>query len=485
MDKLTEADFEPVIGLEIHMQLQTETKAYSADAYDYGAEPNVNVSPITLGHPGTLPVANEEVVQIAMALGLACHSEIERENQYSRKNYFYADLPKGYQITQQTTPICRGGYVFIDLHQEEKQIELTRIHWEEDAGKSLHDQDLYDSLVDLNRCGVPLLELVTEPVIRSAEEAYAFLTEVRRLVRHLGICDGNMEEGSLRCDVNISVRRKGTEKFGTKVEVKNMNSFRNVTKAIEHEFQRQVAEVIAGNEILSETRTYDAGKNTTTAMRSKELANDYRYFPEPDLPPVLVTEQMLAIAKAKMPELPREMIQKYIHGYHLSDYDAQILADNREQAAFFEQIIAAGAKPKLAANWMLGPVRSHLNATASHIESYPLPANTIAKALQLVDEDKLSFSGLLQKLLPELVQNPLADPETLAKGMDMLQDTNADDTNGLIAEILAQNPAKVAEYKAGKRGIVGMFMGQLMKATNGKLNPKQASELLTKALDES
>ena len=485
MDNLTPADFEPVIGLEIHMQLLTQSKAYSPDAYDYGADPNTNVSAITLGHPGTLPFANAEVVNEALKLGLACNCDIERTNEYARKNYFYADLPKGYQITQQNTPICRNGHVVIEVAGEVRHIALTRIHWEEDAGKSLHDQDLHESLVDLNRCGVPLLEMVTEPVIRNSEEAYAFLNEVRKIVRHLGICDGNMEEGSLRCDVNVSVKRKGVAKFGTKVEVKNMNSFRNVARAIEHEIARQVAVIIAGGTIASETRTFDAAKGTTAAMRSKELANDYRYFPEPDLPPVFVTENMLVSTKATLPALPRELLLRFKQAYELSDYDAGILAEDATQAAYFEAIIASDAKAKTAANWMLGPIRSHLNGTATTIADFPVAASQIGEAAKLVDAEVLSFSAAAHQLFAALLQTPAAPVERLVDALALRQNNDSSSLEALLKTMLAENPAKVAEYKNGKKGIVGMFMGQLMKAANGQLNPKQASAMLTKALDEA
>ena len=334
--------YEPVIGLEVHIQLLTKSKVFSSDSTQYGAAPNTNVSVISLGHPGTLPKVNKEVIEYAVRLGLACHCEINKENQYARKNYFYTDLPKGYQISQHTTPICTGGYITIkEKDGEEKRITLTRIHIEEDSGKSIHDQDPFDTLIDLNRAGVPLLEMVSEPEIRTSEEAYQYLTEVRKLVRYLDICDGNMEEGSLRCDANISVRLKGEEKLGEKVEIKNMNSIRNVQRAIEHEIKRQIEAIENGKAINQETRNFDAVAGTTSVMRTKEMADDYRYFPEPDLPMVIISQEYIDKIKTGMPPLPDELFKKFTDQLGLSDYDARVITEDKEIALPFESFITS------------------------------------------------------------------------------------------------------------------------------------------------
>ncbi|MBP6272053.1 MAG: Asp-tRNA(Asn)/Glu-tRNA(Gln) amidotransferase subunit GatB, partial [Fluviicola sp.] len=359
MDKSIRDKYEVVIGLEVHAQLLTKTKAYSSDINEYGAQPNTNISVVTLGHPGTLPVMNKKTIEFAVKLGLACGCDIAPNQYFARKNYFYPDLPKGYQITQDTTPICTNGQIIIPTEDGiEKRIGLTRIHMEEDAGKSIHDVDVFDTLVDLNRAGTPLLEIVSEPDIRTSQEAYNYLTEVRRLVRYLDICDGNMEEGSLRCDANISVRIVGAPEFGTKVEVKNMNSIRNVQRAIEFEIERQIIAVEKGEIIAQETRSFDALKGTTISMRSKEAANDYRYFPEPDLQPIAVDEIYIQQVKSKMPALPRDLFAKYTKEYSLSDYDAGILTDTKAIALYFEGVVAHTKNYKNAANWIMGDVKS-------------------------------------------------------------------------------------------------------------------------------
>jgi aspartyl-tRNA(Asn)/glutamyl-tRNA(Gln) amidotransferase subunit B len=351
--------YEAVIGLEVHAQMLTASKAYSNDLNEYGSRPNTNVSVVTLGHPGTLPMMNKKTIEYAIKLGLALNCEIAENQHFARKNYFYPDLPKGYQITQDTTPICTNGHVTVRLDDgTEKRIGITRIHMEEDAGKSIHDVDVYDTLVDLNRAGTPLLEIVTEPDLRSADEAYAYLTEIRQLVRYLDICDGNMEEGSLRCDANISVRKKGAEEFGTKVEVKNMNSIRNVHRAITHEIERQIGVLEAGGELFQETRNFDAVSGTTSAMRSKEAANDYRYFPEPDLQPLKVTVDQINAIRQEMPVLPKELYAKYTKELNLSDYDTTILISSKAFAMYFEELIQFTNNYKAAANWMIGEVRS-------------------------------------------------------------------------------------------------------------------------------
>jgi len=379
-------EFEAVIGLEIHIQLKTQSKAFCADSALYGESPNTLVSAISLGHPGTLPMHNISAIEYATKLGLALHCNITQLNGYARKNYFYADLPKGYQISQDKTPICTGGFVEIPSNNGNKKITITRIHMEEDSGKSMHDQDLYDSLIDYNRAGVPLVELVSEPEIRSGEEAYHFVSEIRKLVRYLDICDGNMEEGSMRCDANISIRPVGSQTFGTKVEVKNMNSMTNVKRAIEFEIKRQTEAVLAGEKIVSETRSFNAANGSTISMRSKEEAQDYRYFPEPDLPPFIINQEFLDKVKISLPELPKALFEKFTQQLGLSDYDAQVLTEDRDTAAYFTELYAQCKHAKTAANWILGPIKSWLNEQAKDISLFPLNPTQLSKLIQLVME---------------------------------------------------------------------------------------------------
>ncbi len=397
--------YETVIGLECHIQLLTKTKMYSSDPAEYGGIPNTNVSVLTLGHPGTLPVVNERAIEFAVRLGLAINANIREQNQFARKNYFYADLPKGYQITQDKTPICNGGFIPIKLKDgSEKHIDITRIHMEEDAGKSLHDIDAFDTLIDLNRAGTPLLEMVTEPVIKSGEEAYAYLNEVRKLVRYLDICDGNMEEGSLRCDANISVMLKGSKTFGKKVEVKNMNSFRNVQRAIDFEIKRQIDLLENGEEIAGETRSYDAIKDLTFSLRSKENANDYRYFPEPDLQPVFIQQEYINQVKATLPVLPSELFRRFTEEYKLSAYDAYQITDSKELATYFLNLIEKNSNYKAAANWLMGPIKSFLNERAMHLSDFPLQPSQIAEIIELIDAGKVSHTAAAQVLFPVLIE---------------------------------------------------------------------------------
>src|ERR1051326_8021810 len=385
--------YEPVIGLEVHIQLLTKSKAYAPDSTEFGALPNTNVSVITLGHPGTLPKSNKKVIEFAVRLGIACNANITKENIYARKNYFYPDLPKGYQVTQDKTPICTGGYITIkNADGSEKRINLTRIHMEEDAGKSMHDQDPYDTLIDLNRAGAPLLEVVSEPEIGGGGEAYKYLTEVRKLVRYLDICDGNMEEGRLRCDANISVRLKGVKEFGKRTEVKNMNSIRNVQKAIEYEIKRQVDLIEEGKTFEQETRSFDATTGKTFSLRSKEFAHDYRYFPEPDLQPVLVEQEYISEVKKNLPPLPNELFKKYVKEFGLSEYDAGVLTDTKEIALYFEKLLGYTKNYKQAANWMMVGVKSYLNENAVEISDFPLSPEKISELIKIVEEGKVSHS---------------------------------------------------------------------------------------------
>ena len=364
--------YEPIIGIEIHAQLNTKSKAYCGDGNEFGAIPNTRTSPVSLGHPGTLPKFNKEIINHALKLGLALDCEITRWMHFDRKNYFYADLPKGYQITQDKTPICRKGQILIRLENNEtKNIELTRIHMEEDSGKSIHDLDPFNTLIDLNRAGVPLLEIVTEPVIRTSKEAYEYVTEIRKLLRYLEICDGNMEEGSMRCDVNISIMPIGSEKFGDRVEVKNLNSIRNVQRSIDYEIVRQAKVLGGGEEVKVETRTFDAPSGKTSAMRKKEAAHDYRYFPEPDLNTIKIEENHLLDIKSKMPALPNELFKKFTENYGLSNYDALVIIEQKEIAQYFEQLVQFTTNFKTAANWVMVNIKSYLNQQAIEINSFP------------------------------------------------------------------------------------------------------------------
>ncbi|HNS42845.1 MAG TPA: Asp-tRNA(Asn)/Glu-tRNA(Gln) amidotransferase subunit GatB [Taishania sp.] len=477
--------YEAVIGLEVHAQMLTKTKAYSNDINEYGAQPNTNVSVVSLAHPGALPMMNKKTIEYAIRLGLACHCNIADYQYFARKNYFYPDLPKGYQITQDKTPICTGGAIIIkDENGNDKSIGLTRIHMEEDAGKSIHDVDVYDTLVDLNRAGVPLLEIVSEPDIKTSQEAYNYLTEVRKLVRYLDICDGNMEEGSLRCDANISVMLKGSKVFGTKVEVKNMNSIRNVQRAIEFEINRQIEALEKGEEIVQETRSFDALKGSTISMRSKEAANDYRYFPEPDLQPLFVGKEQIEVVKNEMPPLPRDLFIKYTKELGLSDYDAYVLTDTKEVALYYEGVIAHTKNYKAAANWVMGDVKSYINHRGLEITDFPVLPQQLAALIQLIDEGKISTSIASQKVFPALTENPTEAPLKIAEQLNVIQDSNADSIKEYILKVIELNPNEVARYKNGEKQLTGFFMGQLMKVSQGKADPKQANQLMREMLEQ-
>lgn len=477
--------YEAVIGLEVHAQMLTQSKAFSSDATTYGAAPNTLVSPLTLGHPGTLPKHNIDAVRFAVKMGLACKSDIATHNYYARKNYFYADLPKGYQITQHTTPICEHGFISIKLKNgEEKQIGLTRIHMEEDTGKSMHDQDVYDTLIDYNRAGTPLIEIVSQPDLRSGEEAYQYLTEIRKLLRYLEICDGNMEEGSMRCDANVSVRLKGAPNFGTKVEVKNMNSIRNVQRAIDFEIKRQIDAIESGEVIVQETRTYDALKDLTIIMRTKEGASDYRYFPEPDLPPLVIGSDFIEGIRKQMPALPQELMQKFTQEYGLSEYDAGVLTESRHVAAYFESVLTHTKAIKLAANWVMVQVKGYLNEQALDIQDFALKPNTLAEIIELIESNAISHTAASQTLFPALLHQPNGSVRALAEELNIMQVNNTDDINLWAEAALAKYPEKVQEYKAGKHSLVGLFMGEVMKLSKGKADPKAANAILKELLDK-
>ncbi|MGV3502061.1 MAG: Asp-tRNA(Asn)/Glu-tRNA(Gln) amidotransferase subunit GatB [Adhaeribacter sp.] len=483
MDKSILDKYQPIIGLEVHAQLLTESKAFTSDTTEYGSLPNTNVSAITLGHPGTLPKMNKKAVDYAIKMGLATHCSITRHNVFARKNYFYPDLPKGYQITQDKTPICRQGFVTIQLSDgTEKEVRVHRIHMEEDAGKSMHLAGETETLVDFNRAGVPLIEIVSDPDLHSSDEAYSYLVEIKKLVRYLDICDGNMEEGSLRCDANVSVMLKGAKEFGVKVEVKNMNSFRNVQRAIDHEIERQIALIEAGETIESETRGFDANTGTTSGQRSKESMNDYRYFPEPDLTPLVISDEWLEKIKAEMPALPRELYARFTKEYGLPEYDASVLTDTKEIAEYFDAVCQHTKNYKAASNWVMGPVKSYLNELALHISDFPLQPRQVAELIDLVDANKVNHTAASRNIFPFLIENPGKTAQGAAEELNLIQESNGSALQEFIDQVLAKNPQKVAEYKAGKTSLVGMFMGEIMKLTKGKADPKETNKLLQDTL---
>lgn len=477
-----ETGYETVIGLEVHAQLLTVSKLFSGDSAGFGSEPNTNISPITLGHPGTLPLLNKKAVDYAVKLGLACHCRITRSNYFARKNYFYPDLPKGYQISQHTTPVCVGGYVLIHTQDYQKEIILNRIHLEEDAGKSMHDIDDQATSVDYNRAGVALVEIVTEPCLSNGEEAHAYLTELRKMLRYLEVCDGNMEEGSMRCDANISVRRKGDPQLGTKVEVKNLNSIRNVKRAIEFESERLTAIVSSGKTVIQQTRSFDALNGTTFALRTKEEANDYRYFADPDLVPFEVTEETIEGIRKTIPAMPEQRINDYISRYHLPEYDAHVLTEDRAFSDYFEKIIESTSNYKAASNWMLGPVKSFLNESSADIGSFSLPPSAIAELIQLTDEGKVNFSTATSAIFPEMVRNPGKSARAIAAEKNLFQDADEGTIIKWVEEVLHNMPEKVLEYRKGKKGLIGLFVGEVKKVSQGKADPKLTNEILLQKL---
>lgn len=476
--------YETIVGLEVHAQLLTQSKLFCSDSAIYTDEPNIYISPITLAHPGALPMTNKKAIEYAVKMGLACHCEIVRENYFARKNYFYPDLPKGYQISQHTTPICKGGFVKIKTSSAEKIIRLNRIHLEEDAGKSLHDLDKENTYIDFNRAGVPLIEIVTEPDICSGEEAYQYLTELRRLLRYLEICDGNMEEGSLRCDANVSVRKKGEIKLGTKVEIKNLNSIRNVKHAIEYESKRMINELEKGNAILQQTKSFNADSGTTFPIRDKEEADDYRYFPEPDLTPFILENEFIEKVKRTIPALQEERIKKYISEFHLSEYDATVLTEEKEFSEYFEKIIAdlSLQNYKAAANWMLGPIRSWMNENNETIEKFPVQPEKISLLIALIESGKVNFSIASSRVFPQLIKEPGKDPEQIAEELHLIQRSDLAFIEPLVDEVLLKFAEKVKEYKKGKKGLLALFVGEVMKRSGGKVNPEIANEIILNKL---
>ena len=473
--------WETVIGLEIHAQLATKSKIFSGAATAYGAEPNTQACAIDLGLPGVLPVLNQEAVRMAVKFGLAIGATVSPRSVFARKNYFYPDLPKGYQISQYDLPVVSTGQTTISVDGEEKVVGITRAHLEEDAGKSLHEDFHGFSGIDLNRAGTPLLEIVSEPDMRSAKEAVAYMKKLHALVRYLEICDGNMQEGSFRCDANVSIRPKGQEKFGTRAEIKNLNSFRFVEKAINFEVERQIEILESGGQVIQETRLYDSVKDETRSMRSKEEANDYRYFPDPDLLPLEITADFIESVRAGLPELPDAKRDRFKSDYGLNDYDAEVLTATRELATYFEAVVkAAGCDAKLCANWVMGDLAAALNKAGLEIEHSPVQPDRLAGLIQRIADD--TISGKIAKQVFEALweSGDTADAIIEKQGLKQITDTGA--IEAIIDEIIAANPDQVAGYKSGKDKLFGFFVGQAMKATGGKANPAQLNELLKKKL---
>ena len=473
------------IGLEIHVQLSTLSKTFSADSAAFGREPNTRVNVISLGHPGTLPKLNSKVVEYAVLLGLATQSGIARNFSFARKNYFYTDLPKGYQISQDKEPVCLGGFIrIVDEEGKRKDIRLTRIHMEEDAGKSIHDQDPEFSKIDLNRAGVPLLEIVSEPEISSPLEAYHYVSEVRRLVRHLGISDGNMEEGSLRCDANVSIRLKDAVQLGTRTEIKNLNSINFVKKAIIKEMKRQEELIESGAAVMRQTLGYNSTTDELYLLRSKEEAHDYRYFPEPDLPRFVIGEEYIQNIKKQMAVLPWEWQDRFSGEMGLSGYDAALLAEEKDLAQFFSEITALTPHIKAAANWMIGPVRSLLNERKCSLSELGIKPSQIARLVEMTQNGTVNLNVAQQQILPILLSGEKDDPYEIAVEHQWLKESDTEKIRSALLEILARFPDKAEDYRKGKKNLAGLFMGELMKKTGGKADPKIAMEILNTIVSE-
>lgn len=477
-------NWEVVIGLEVHAQLATKTKIFSGASTAYGAEPNTQACAIDLGLPGVLPVLNEEAVRMAVKFGLSVGAHIAPRSIFARKNYFYPDLPKGYQISQYELPVVGKGQLDIELEDgTQKRINITRAHLEEDAGKSLHEDFQGMTGIDLNRAGTPLLEIVSEPDLRSAKEAVAYLKTLHSLVRYLEICDGNMQEGSFRCDANVSIRPKGEKKLGTRTEIKNVNSFRFVERAINFEIERQIEILENGGSITQETRLYDADKNETRSMRSKEEAFDYRYFPDPDLLPLVIEPEFIAAIQKTLPELPWEKAERFIKEYQLSNYDAHVLVSNRELANYFETTLkSTKAAPKLAANWIIGDLLGALNKANLEITQSPITPELLAGLLTRIEDQ--TISGKIAKTIFESLWNGEGDTDAIIAQKGLKQITNTGEIEAIVADILAKHPDHVAEFHAGKEKLFGFFVGETMKATRGKANPQQVNDLLKRKLQE-
>ncbi len=482
MSTIAHEKYEAVIGLEVHAQLLTESKAFAPVSTEFGGAPNTQVTPLCLGHPGTLPVLNENLVRYTIKMGLATNCKVAEKSIFARKNYFYPDLPKGYQISQYETPICYDGDIHIEMESYEKTIGLTRIHMEEDAGKSIHDQDPRNTLVDLNRAGVPLIEIVSEPDMRTPQEAYAYLTKIKQIVQYLEICDGNMEEGSLRCDANVSVRPRGQKELGTRTELKNMNSFRNVERAIQFEIERQIELIEAGGEVVQQTLLWDANKMETRQMRSKEEAHDYRYFPEPDIPPVIITQEMLDEIKKELPEMPDIRLQRFISELQLNEEDARTLTENRGLADYYEETLQHLNEPKAVANVIMTEVLRVLNEESISISDFKITSNRLAELISLKHDDKINSSAM-QQIFNEMLENGKSSAEELAKEMNLIQVSDAGFIEPIIDEVINQNPDEVKRFKEGKKQLIGFFIGKVMQRSKGKANPKQVREIIIDKLN--
>jgi len=482
------AQYEVVIGLEVHAQLLTRSKAFSPESSEFGADPNTNVDVVSLAHPGTLPVLNKRVVELTVKMGLATHCHVRRRSTFARKHYFYPDLPKGYQISQFEDPICHDGYVDFDDEGQTMRVGITRIHMEEDAGKSMHDQDPYNSLVDLNRCGVPLIEIVSEPDIRSPRQAYLYLQKIRQIVRYLGICDGNMEEGSLRCDANVSVRPRGQSTFGTKTEVKNMNSFRNVERALAYEVDRQIALIESGGEVVQQTMLWDPNRMETRTMRVKEESHDYRYFPDPDLVQVEVTDELIALVKQDFPEMPAVRAARFVAELGLPEYDASILTEDRAIADYYEDVVAMlngqeGAA-KAASNFVMTEVLRVLNDRSIAIDDFPVTPSRLAGLIRLRLDGKVSSTGA-QEIFEQLLVTD-DEAEHIAAAENLLQVSDESALEPVVEEVLRSNPDKVKAYRSGKEGLIGFFIGQVMRSFEGSPDPQLVrSMLLERILSDS
>ena len=477
-------EYESVIGLEVHAQLLTTSKLFCSCATVFQADPNEQTCPVCLGMPGVLPVLNRQAVEFAIRTGLAMQGKIARVSRFARKNYFYPDLPKGYQISQYEEPLIEGGGLTIDLDGASKHIRLIRIHLEEDAGKSIHGENLADptkSYVDLNRTGVPLLEIVSAPDLRSAEEAKFFLQKLKTILEYIEVCDGNMEEGSLRCDANVSLRPRGAEEFGTRTEIKNLNSFRNVQRAIEYEIERQAEVLESGGRVLQETRLFDANRSVTQPMRSKEEAHDYRYFPEPDLVPLCIGQEWIERVRQGLPELPETRQQRFTMHYGLPEYDAEVLTASKALADYYEATVQLYNQPKVVSNWVMGDVMRELNRQHHTPRQAPVTPGHLAELLRLVDEGVLS--GKIAKTVFEEMYRTGKPAPAIVEEQGLVQMTDSTALESIITKILADNASQVAEYRAGKQKVFGFFVGQTMKATQGKANPALVNELLRNLLD--
>jgi aspartyl-tRNA(Asn)/glutamyl-tRNA(Gln) amidotransferase subunit B len=476
-------EFEPVIGLEVHAQLKTKTKIFCNCSTMFGALPNTHVCPVCSGMPGSLPVLNRKVVEYTIRMGIAVGCSIERESRFARKNYFYPDLPKGYQISQYELPIARNGHITLDVNGKRENIRIMRIHMEEDAGKLTHAPDRPVSFVDFNRTGVPLIEIVSEPDIRTPEAASAYLKQLRAIVRYIDICDGNLEQGSFRCDANVSIRPKGVKKLGTRTEIKNLNSFKNVEKSLHYEINRQAEITGDGGKIVQETRLWDPEKNITTSMRSKEEAHDYRYFPDPDLLPLIVEEQWINEIKSRMPELPKEKKERFISEYKLPSYNAEILTSSRELSEYFEECLKVCPDPKPVSNWIMGALLGLLNASGKSIADSPISAIHLGQLLKLVDKGVIS--GKIAKTVFDEMARTSRPPMEIIEQKGLVQVTDESAIQSVVLKVLENNPKQIQEYKNGKVKIIGFFVGQVMKQTKGRANPKMVNQILKQKLDEA